>query len=269
MTSKAKDQRSTTPVEAKRVMIKAFRAQMPAQISSVEKTNRPLVITKNGHDTVAVVPLRYLEILEILSQFGEGSEIFDPDNKNIPIMDSLRSLFTNSCFLRSYPQQYGQSINNARDLCIVGTTLRRIFPRYKKQLETVVRSGGTIKAVLVDPSKEHAVRYAMMHTFSGHEITADSVRDYSAHIFASYRELVSLRNGSPEGRVKIYKIDNPLSCGIDGIDIRDKMGVIYVRQFQLGTEDCPIFEIKPVDGDWYRFYVDLIDHHINAAAIWK
>lgn len=258
---------SSTPQsmsEVRRVMIKVFRRAMAEELEIVSEGKIASIITSHGTDKVALVPLRYLEVIMQMHEFGDIKDIFDDAISASSALERLKSLFKASFFRVDYPQQYAGNFNNARDVCMIGTTLRRIFPAYRKQLETIIRGGGTVKAILVDPDNDAVVKYAMMHTFNGKAITQENVDAYKGHINTSIQSLVELRNQGP-GKVHICTIDNPLSCGIDAIDRHQETGVIYVRQFQFETEDLPMFEITPKDGKWYRFYCDLVDHHIHAS----
>jgi hypothetical protein len=176
-----------------------------------------------------------------------------------------RFLSKDDILLSDYPRDFGQKIDDAQKLYLVGSNLRRIFQQGRTQhLETMLGKGGHITALLVSPtppdSQPEAWKFCIMQEaavkstkYSDLLCNDRWLKGQWDQITANIRTLEHLKQIYPD-QIEIKTINYPLSYGIDAIDFDSWNGTIYIRYYPFRESGRPILVLKPGDTlyDFYR-----------------
>src|SRR6185437_6877484 len=215
------------------------------------KDGASLIVSRNDEDVACIVPTavarfvdKIFSVLEV-SPSSLGSELTDAalekmfyscmvkiikkEHKGIDteIWDDLGNYFLDHALLKRYPDEYSTNLAAATVLWTIGSNLRRIIPTYFDELREIFKRGGTINAIFVDPYQD-AIKFSAQQEHGSYH--GDSMRDMQRDLIVENRTLLrNLRAQVGRGHVKIWRINHPLSYGIDVIDGNTHNGVIYVR----------------------------------------
>jgi prevent-host-death family protein len=282
---------SRPSAKIERVPLRAFRQHISEKLDSVISGHARLVITKNNDDCAGVIPIEMMRAIDqiaeeidlnrvmkrardrenILNLFfdyfvravkGEGAELSNGQ------WSELKDYYLDRILLEKYPPEYQRDLASAKHLWVIGTNLRRIVPVRFKELRQVLEGGGTVRAMFVDPTKDDAIRYSAMQehgNFSG-----DEMRAYQRKLINGGRnELMKLAKETKSGDITIYKIDYPLSFGLDVIDGNTDKGIIYVRYYPFGDDGQPILRLTRENEMWYEYYLFQLERLNTTAEVWK
>lgn len=219
---------------------------------------------------VAIIALPFVGYL-VLRALREGREIsFWPPRIGARVLDektkeklpseSLQD--ASSFFGEEFPPDFWENYSNARDLWLIGLTLRRWLD-YKK-LGKKLQQGHTIRVLLVHP-KGDALEMAASRYCSEEHRKATELR-----IENSLRQFCELRKTAPQ-QMEIRTIQNPLTFGAICINPDSTSGVLYLEHFPYRTvsDALPKFVLRASDGRWYRFFNEEIHTLWNDGVAWE
>lgn len=167
-------------------------------------------------------------------------------------------------FLEEFPPDFGARLAAARELWLTGTHHSAALTAYYQILEDKVRSGGTLRVLLVDPNGPASKMAAMR--FAG-TVDADHER---VRIRASLETLGTLRAVAP-GRVLIRVIDFPVDYTAYVLDPDSSNGMIYVERSTFKTSGGarkPKSVYRRRDARWFEHLRAEVGHLWDSGKDW-
>ncbi|MDE2227960.1 MAG: GNAT family N-acetyltransferase [Alphaproteobacteria bacterium] len=200
-------------------------------------------------DIVLLVLFSFVFILKRFNRQIERGEITQPSD----------------ILLHKYPDSYRDDLARAKELCVTGTNLRRIFTDYIPCLRDVLQNGGRIMAIIGKPGSD-AVKYGALQETG--KLTDGLIRAFSGRLESSLHGLKDLTQKAWD-RVEVSTVDFPLGFGLDIVDRKSADGIIYVRHYPLDAGvDKPIMVLRPNEPDWFKFYLDQFEKHLSLSQPW-
>jgi hypothetical protein len=165
-----------------------------------------------------------------------------------------------SIFQVGFPGELEARRGSASSLLLIGMTMTRtVQVASLTVLRQMLRSGGKIRVLLVDPTDDALISAASKH--SEHGITADRFRRRVEGTLEELAVLQDATNGDLEIRVASF-IPH---MGINAIDVENPDGLIVLQHYEHRSvgESAPIFSLKPADGFWYEHFA------AEAERLWQ
>jgi hypothetical protein len=156
-----------------------------------------------------------------------------------------------SIFQSEFPGDLEARRGSAASLLLIGMSMTRtVQVGSLTVLRQMLRSGGRIRVLLIDPADEPLVRAASEHR--QHGITAGRLR---RRIEATLDELVMLREAT-DGDLQIRVTTFVPQMGISVMDAEDPDGLIVLQHYEHrpAGESAPIFSLRAADGFWYEHF---------------
>jgi hypothetical protein len=172
----------------------------------------------------------------------------------------------NMAFLyERYPDGYEQDFEEAEELWIMGTNLRRIVGDQKvSQMKDVLRKkNGSVKILMHRP-RDAVCKYAMLQE------GLDQLPQYRVVVRDNLLQFFKIRADEEIGKkLEIKTIDYMLTFGLDVINgtMRNTTSAIYLRFYPLPQnvvnkiQDQPIIKFRYSDRRWYDFFLDQFTYH--------
>jgi hypothetical protein len=139
----------------------------------------------------------------------------------------------------------------AGSLLLIGVSLDRTIRNAYTQLEKFLRSGGSLRVLVVDPGSEWTVRIADKRAYNEH-----GLEQRRAHIIASLEQFKQL-SARAEREIEIRVTQDPLTFGatmIDGEEHTAQSRIViqhYSYKKREAAEPNPVFTLEPADGKWF------------------
>ncbi len=170
--------------------------------------------------------------------------------------------------LDEFPPSLGTDIGSAKELWLAGVTLSSTLPNYFPLLEQMVRSGGKVKALLVQPHSPAAEKAASR----AYVPSASNVERVVTNTLRSLYDLCYLRTVAPErGSVEIRTINHPMERRFIAINPQTASGVLYIANYAFRTPGGakPKFVLQAKDSKWYDFYVQEFNLLWESGKEWR
>jgi hypothetical protein len=172
-----------------------------------------------------------------------------------------------------YPKEYEEDFENAEELWISGTNLRRIVTDQKlDQVRKVLsKQNGSVKILMHRPRYTAACKFALIQE----GLEEQDITEYSVDVRDNLSKFFNLRAEPAVGKkLEIKTINYMLAFGLDVMNgTRDGAGsVVYLRMYPLPRrgikkfEDQPIVRFRPNDRRWYQFFKDQFTTHWTHEA---
>jgi hypothetical protein len=157
-----------------------------------------------------------------------------------------------------FPEVLIERRAGAQTLMLIGISLGRTIETAEIGLRKALSSGTTIRALLVDPSDDAAVRSAASRIGE-----LDSVEHLRASILHSLTRLERWRRDNG-GTVEIRVTGVVPHIGVNAIDVDRRDGLLVVQMYEYlpAREASPIFSLEPKDGLWFDHFAQ------EAARMW-
>jgi Domain of unknown function (DUF5919) len=165
-----------------------------------------------------------------------------------------------SIFQAEFPGDLENRRGSASSLLLIGMTMTRTVQGGSLTvLRQMLRSGGKIRILLMDPADEALIRAASEH--GPHGITADRLK---RRIEATLDELAVLQDATG-GDVEIRVASFIPQMGINAIDVGTPNGLIVLQHYEHRPvgESTPVFTLRPADGFWYEHFA------AEAERLWQ
>ncbi len=165
-----------------------------------------------------------------------------------------------SIFQTAFPDDLDGRRSSASSLLLIGMTMTRTVQGGSLTvLRQMLRSGGKIRVLLIDPTDDELIRAASEH--SQHGITADRLK---RRIEATLDELAVLQDAT-DGDLEIRVASFIPHMGINAIDVGSPNGLIVLQHYQHRPvgESAPIFSLRPAAGFWYEHFA------AEAERLWQ
>ena len=167
-----------------------------------------------------------------------------------------------------YPKEYEADFENAEELWISGTNLRRIVTDQKlDQVRKVLsRQNGSVKILMHRPRYVAACKFALAQE----GLEEQDLTEYSVDVRDNLLKFFNLRAEPAVGKkLEIKTINYMLAFGLDVMNgtRNDAGSVVYLRMYPLPRpgikkfEDQPIVRFRPNDRRWYQFFKDQFTSH--------
>jgi hypothetical protein len=156
-----------------------------------------------------------------------------------------------SIFRTTFPEDLISRRATATNLLLIGLTMTRTVQAGSLiDMRQMLRSGGKIRILLVDPTNDELVAAVAMQ--GPHDINPSHTR---RRIQGTLDELTDLQN-SAGGDLEIRVASFIPSMGLNVIDADTADGLIVAQHYehQPAAEAAPIFCLKPADGMWYEHF---------------
>jgi Domain of unknown function (DUF5919) len=165
-----------------------------------------------------------------------------------------------SAFRREFPDDLNNRRATASCLLLIGLSMTRTVQGGSlTELRLLLRAGGKIRVLLLDPTNDELVRAASDQRPQG--ITPDRLR---RRIQGTLDELTDLKAGSGgDLEIRVASFIPPM--GINAIDPDSDNGVIVLQHYEHRPdgEAAPIFCLTPADRLWYARFA------AEAKRIWE
>jgi hypothetical protein len=151
-----------------------------------------------------------------------------------------------SIFCAKFPDDLDSRRASASSLLLIGTTMG--WAVRNRSLRQMLRSGGKMRVLLLDPTDEHLIRVTSKHL--PHGLSEERLRQ---RVEATLSELADLRAG---GDIEIRVARFAPHMSISAIDVDRPDGLIVLQHYEHRPVDqsVPIFALKPADGAWYQHF---------------
>jgi hypothetical protein len=165
-----------------------------------------------------------------------------------------------SVFQTGFPAELETRRGSASSLLLIGTTMTRTVQGGSLTvLRQMLRSGGKIRVLLMDPTNDVLISAASEHSQRG--ITADR---FKRRVEGTLEELAVLQDAT-NGDLEIRVASFIPYMGINAIDVGNPNGLIVLQHYEHRPvgESAPIFSFKPADGFWYEHFA------AEAERLWQ
>jgi hypothetical protein len=168
-------------------------------------------------------------------------------------------------FTEEFPTDFAVHLEKAKNAFLTGTHHSSAVTAYYHIFERKIRSGGTLKVLLLDPAGA-AYKMAAMR-FPG-KVSAEQER---IRIQSSLASLSELQKIAPE-RVEIRVIDFLVEYTAYLLDPDAESGVIYLERYTFKTSGGsrkPKFVYRKGDSAWFEHITTEFTHLWENAVPWK
>jgi hypothetical protein len=164
---------------------------------------------------------------------------------------SESSQIVSSFFLEEFPSDFKENFEPAKEVWLIGVTLRRILKTEYAKLEEKLREGHIIRVLLVHPEGA-SIEMAASRYYA--ELSQDPELKGS-QIKTALQLFCSLRKVAPQ-KMEIRTIRNPLTFGGICVNPDSASGILYLEHFPYRTvaDALPKFVLQAGDGHWYDFF---------------
>jgi hypothetical protein len=165
-----------------------------------------------------------------------------------------------SAFHAEFPEDLEARRGTASSLLLIGMSMTRTVQAGSLTvLRQMLRAGGRIRVLVLDPTDDALIRAASEHRQNG--ITAGHLR---RRVEATLDELAVLHDATG-GDLEIRVSTFIPQMGINVIDAGTANGLIVLQHYEHrpAGESAPIFSLKPVDGFWYGHFA------AEAERLWQ
>ena len=165
-----------------------------------------------------------------------------------------------SIFQAEFPAGLETRRGSASSLLLIGMTMSRTVQGGSLTvLRQVLRSGGKIRVLLIDPTDDALMRAASEHSQRGY-----TVDRFKRRVESTLEELAVLQDAT-SGDLEIRVAPFIPHMGINAIDVGNPDGLIVLQHYEHRPvgESAPIFSLKPADGFWYEHFA------AEAERLWQ
>lgn len=165
-----------------------------------------------------------------------------------------------SIFRTTFPEDLISRRATATNLLLIGLTMTRTVQAGSLiDMRQMLRSGGKIRILLVDPTNDELV--AAVAKQGPHEINPSHTR---RRIQGTLDELTDLQNSvGGDLEIRIASFIPPMGLNVIDSDTADGLIVAQHYEHQPAAEAAPIFCLKPTDGMWYEHFA------AEALRLWE
>lgn len=170
-----------------------------------------------------------------------------------------------SAFHTEFPGDLESRRGSASSLLLIGMSMTRTVQAGSLiVLRQILRSGGKIRVLVVDPTDEGLIRAASEHRHHG--ITAERLK---RRVEATLDELTALRDITG-GEVEIRVAPFIPHMGMNVIDVGTPDGLVVLQHYEHRPtgESAPIFSLRPEDGFWYEHFAAEAERQWQDATPW-
>jgi hypothetical protein len=162
-------------------------------------------------------------------------------------------------FRTDFPDELESMRGSASSLLLIGVSMTRTVQAGSMTgLKQMLRSGGKVRVLVLDPTEEVLVRAA------GDRRPHGTVEWLKRRIEFTLEELVNLREAT-SGDVEIRVARFVPSMGINVIDVGSADGLIVLQHYEHRPvgEPAPILTLGPGEGFWYEHFT------AEAERLWQ
>jgi hypothetical protein len=175
---------------------------------------------------------------------------------------------TRSFFLEEYPADIREHFESAKEVWLVGVTLRGTISSFSRLIEEKLRKGHSFKVLVVHPEGA-AIEMAASRYYSP-ALTGRDPGRRGAQIKDSLVSFCGLQQIAPD-KLEIRTIQNPLTFGAVCVNPRTTSAILYLAHFPYRTvaDSLPKFVLRAADGRWYDFFETEIQNLWEGGIEWK
>jgi hypothetical protein len=285
--------------EFRRIGLRNFKRSIIKELTNIRANSESLVISDKDDDIACISPPSFLTLFtHMVRSLGIDPDELVATNTEEEVRHllygsivrvvtndmstfgqdnwmAIRDYFLDCILEEHYPPEYSSDLARARNIWAVGSNLRRVIPTYFKEYRQVLNRNGHIHAVFVDPLADEfddkgippAIIFSIMQEHGYHY--NQEIRDFQKLMILKNRDsLLNLQQSCTAGELSIYKVNYPISFGIDVINGQDEDGVIYVRYFPFADNGQPIVRLTRNNTHWYDFYLYQLERLKQISRPW-
>ncbi|GGU77323.1 DUF5919 domain-containing protein [Lentzea flava] len=153
---------------------------------------------------------------------------------------------------------------SASDILLIGLTMTRTVQGMRTDLPTVLKTGGRVRVLVLDPTDER-----LMVIADRHRAHSQGVEHLRARIRATLDDLTSVRERHG-GRLEIRVLSTIPSAGFNCLDVRKPNGVVCVQHYEFHPEGeaAPIMVLSKDDAPWYQRFAAEAERLWESGADW-
>lgn len=177
---------------------------------------------------------------------------------------STRQVNPLSRFLVDFPPDRNDRRKICKDWLYVGLSMIRIAQESRKDISRIIRSGGRVRLLLLDPTNDMLVR-----AVDEGSAVPEGRESLAARIEGVLSDLLQLKNligGDFEIRVSNFLP----KIGAHAFDMATSAGVIVIQHWEHKSpqEPAPIFRFDRTDGYWYDHFAAELERIWDSGIEW-
>lgn len=146
----------------------------------------------------------------------------------------------------------------------IGNAMGRTLQTGGQMIERIVREGGIVSVVVVNPVKDHLLE--MVATCNSRYNTMELVKN---QVLSSLEVLEAIRERVGSG-LQIKVVDWPPKASINHFVQQDGQNLVMVQHYEFLSdgEPTPIMVFRQDEGPWYQHFVNEVARISDAAETW-
>ena len=161
-------------------------------------------------------------------------------------------------------QTFNNDLENAHEVWLYGASLDGVASEYYALFERKLRSGGTIRVMVIDPNDERVLELSEMRAYAN-----PSVQRAKAKAMATLSDFCELRKLAPNNlQIRILRF--PITHRLIALNPGTPDGKLYISNYPFGTPggSLPKLVLSAKDGRWYDLYKTEAENLWDAATDW-
>lgn len=167
---------------------------------------------------------------------------------------------TRPLFKDTFGSELTEAMTRAKDILITGVTRTTLIRDNYNRFEALLKSGGKIRFLLVDPEST-AIALAAHRYYAAR--SPHSAQERVRHALGLLEELAKSTNG----RLTVRLTDHPLAMGVIAIDSplheRSASSALFIEYYSYQAAGEPKFIIEPGDATWFEHFL------AEATLLWN
>ena len=163
-----------------------------------------------------------------------------------------------------FPQDLIDRRAAASDILLIGRTMTRTVQGLRTDLPAVLKAGGRVRVLVLDPTDE-----PLMATADRHRPHPQGVEHLRRKIRSTLDDLTMLRERHG-GRLEVRVLSSIPSAGYNCLDVQKPNGVVCVQHYEFHPEGeaGPIMVLSKDDAPWYRHFSAEAERLWESGADW-
>lgn len=164
-----------------------------------------------------------------------------------------------------FPQDLIDRRATASDILLIGLTMTRTVHGMRTGLPAVLKTGGRVRVLVLDPTDESLIATAARHR----SYPQEGVDQLRTRIRATLDDLTALRERHG-GRLEIRVLSSIPSAGYNCLDVHRPNGAVCVQHYEFHPEGeaAPIMVFSKDDAPWYRHFGAEAERLWESGAEW-
>jgi hypothetical protein len=166
---------------------------------------------------------------------------------------------------RDFPADLIPRRASASDILLVGLTMTRTIQGLRSDLPALLRTGGRVRVLVLDPTDDVLMTVADRHRSHG-----TGVEHLRRRILTTLEDLVMTRERAESDRLEIRVLSTIPSAGFNCLDVNRPNGVVCVQHYEFHPdgEATPIMTFSRKDAPWYEHFTAEAERLWTSGTKW-